>query len=271
MEMTQIIIAGAVIGVTGLLIGLLLGIAGKIFAVEVDEKEVKIREALPGNNCGGCGYAGCDALAHAIVQGDAASNACPVGGEAVAKEIAGVMGIAAGDMVEEVAFVKCNGTCEHASVKYEYYGIQDCQSASMVPGKGDKSCNYGCMGLGSCVKVCPFDAIHIVNGVAKVDQEKCKACKKCIAVCPKHIIELVPKKSKVRVMCSSKDKGPEVRKVCDTGCIGCKICEKQCNFDAIHVENNIASIDYSKCKVCGLCAMKCPSKIITARDGAVLK
>ena len=257
-----VVAAAAVIGITGLLIGLLLGIAGKKFAVEVDEREANVRELLPGNNCGGCGFAGCDALAQAIAKGEAPTNGCPVAGAEVAKKIAEIMGEVAGETVREVAFVKCNGTCDKANVKYHYYGVQDCQKASMVPGGGEKSCSYGCMGFGSCVKACPFDAIHIVDGVAKVDKEKCKACKKCIAVCPRNLIELVPYDSKVKVACSSKDRGPVVKKVCDTGCVGCKLCEKNCNFDAVHVEDNLAKIDYEKCKNCGLCAMKCPSKII---------
>ncbi len=262
MEIMAVVAAAAVIGITGLLIGLLLGIAGKKFAVEVDEREANVRELLPGNNCGGCGFAGCDALAQAIAKGEAPTNGCPVAGAEVAKKIAEIMGEVAGETVREVAFVKCNGTCDKANVKYHYYGVQDCQKASMVPGGGEKSCSYGCMGFGSCVKACPFDAIHIVDGVAKVDKEKCKACKKCIAVCPRNLIELVPYDSKVKVACSSKDRGPVVKKVCDTGCVGCKLCEKNCNFDAVHVEDNLAKIDYEKCKNCGLCAMKCPSKII---------
>lgn len=266
MEIMAVIAAAAAIGITGLLIGLLLGIAGKKFAVEVDEREAAVREILPGNNCGGCGFAGCDALAQAIAKGEAPTNGCPVAGAEVAKKIAEIMGETAGDTVKQVAFVKCNGTCDKANVKYHYYGVQDCQKASMVPGGGEKSCSYGCMGFGSCVKVCPFDAIHIVDGVAKVDKEKCKACKKCIAVCPRHLIELVPYASLVKVACSSKDRGPVVKKVCDTGCVGCKLCEKNCNFDAIHVEDNLAKIDYEKCKNCGLCVTKCPSKIIVKEN-----
>lgn len=268
MEIMAVIAAAAAIGITGLLIGLLLGIAGKKFAVEVDEREAAVREILPGNNCGGCGFAGCDALAQAIAKGEAPTNGCPVAGAEVAKKIAEIMGEAAGDTVKQVAFVKCNGTCDKANVKYHYYGVQDCQKVSMVPGGGEKSCSYGCMGFGSCVKVCPFDAIHIVDGVAKVDKEKCKACKKCIAVCPRHLIELVPYDSLVKVACSSKDRGPVVKKVCDTGCVGCKLCEKNCNFDAIHVEDNLAKIDYEKCKNCGLCVTKCPSKIIVKENRA---
>lgn len=262
MEIMAVVAAAAVIGVTGLLIGLLLGIAGKKFAVEVDEREAEVRELLPGNNCGGCGFAGCDALAQAIAKGEAATNGCPVAGAEIAKKIAEIMGQTAEETARQVAFVKCNGTCDKANMKYNYYGVQDCQKASMVPGGGEKTCSYGCMGFGSCVKACPFDAIHIVDGIAKVDKEKCKACKKCIVVCPRNLIELVPYTSTVKVACNSKDRGPVVKKACDTGCVGCKICEKNCNFDAIHVEDNLAKIDYEKCKNCGLCAMKCPSKII---------
>ena len=266
MDIMAVVAAAAAIGITGLLIGLLLGIAGKKFAVEVDDREAALREILPGNNWGGCGYAGCDALAQAIAKGEAPTNGCPVAGAEIAKQIAAIMGESTEETDRQVAFVKCNGTCDKANVKYHYYGVQDCQKAAMVPGRGEKACSYGCMGFGSCVKACPFDAIHVVDGGAKVDKEKCKACKKCIAVCPNHLIELVPYHAIVKVACSSKDRGPVVKQACDTGCIGCKICEKNCNFDAIHVEDNLAKIDYEKCKNCGLCAMKCPSKIILKEE-----
>ena len=127
---------------------------------------------------------------------------------------------------------------------------------------GPKSCNYGCLGEGSCVKACPFDAIHIENGIAVVDKDACKACGKCIAVCPKHLIELVPYDQKHLVQCSSKDKGKDVMAACSVGCIGCKMCQKVCEFEAVTVEENIAHIDPSKCTNCGKCAEKCPKKII---------
>ncbi|SET10408.1 RnfABCDGE type electron transport complex subunit B [[Clostridium] polysaccharolyticum] len=262
MNGVEIITAAAVIGIIGLLVGLLLGVAAKAFAVEVDEKEILVREQLPGNNCGGCGYAGCDALAKAIAQGEASVDACPVGGDPVGKAIAKIMGVTAGDKEREVAFVKCAGTCDKAETKYNYYGIYDCKKLALIPGNGDKACSYGCMGYGSCVRACPFDAIHVINGIAKVDKEKCKACGKCIAECPKHLIELVPYKAKHVVQCSSQDKGKAVKDVCSTGCIGCGLCVKQCEFDAISVENNIAHIDQSKCTGCGKCAEKCPSHVI---------
>ena len=192
MSMTGILLAAVIVGGTGLLIGVFLGISGKAFAVEVDEREEAILGVLPGNNCGGCGYAGCSGLAAAIVKGEAEVGACPVGGAPVAAKIGDIMGQAAGDQVRQTAFVKCGGTCEKAQDEYAYYGIQDCTMASMMQDTGPKGCDYGCLGYGSCVKACPFDAIHIVDGIAVVDKEKCKACGKCIAACPKKLIELVP-------------------------------------------------------------------------------
>lgn len=260
--MNGIVIAALVIGITGILIGLLLGVAGKIFAVEVDERVIQVRDQLPGNNCGGCGFAGCDALAEAIVKGEAAVGACPVGGPNVAAAIGEIMGADAGAADKQVAFVKCNGTCDKTEIKYNYYGIHDCRKLALIPGHGEKKCTYGCMGYGSCVSVCSFDAIHIVDGVAKVDKEKCVACGQCIKACPNSLIELVPYEAKHLVRCSSHDKGKDVKAACATGCIGCGICAKQCEAGAITLENNLAYIDQSKCTKCGKCAEKCPAKII---------
>lgn len=262
MSITGVLIAALIVGGTGVFIGVFLGIAGKKFAVEVDEKEEAILAELPGNNCGGCGYAGCSGLAAAIAKGEAPVGQCPVGGAPVAAKIAAIMGEEAGESVHEVAFVKCAGTCEKAKQAYDYTGITDCQMAAMMQNGGPKGCSSGCLGFGSCVKACPFDAIHIVDGIAVVDKEACKACGKCIATCPKHLIELVPYEQKHLVQCSSKDKGKDVMSVCSVGCIGCKMCEKVCESDAVHVVDNIAHIDPEKCTNCGKCAEKCPKKII---------
>ncbi len=262
MSIMGIIIAAAVVGAVGLVIGVLLGVASEKFKVEVDEKEILVRNELPGNNCGGCGYPGCDGLAKAIAAGEAAVDACPVGGAPVGAKIAAIMGVEAGSAEKQVAFVKCKGTCDKTNMQYRYYGIDDCRKVSVVPGAGEKACAYGCMGYGTCVKACQFDAIHIVDGVAVVDKEKCVACGKCVAACPNRLIELVPYKAKHLVQCSSHDKGKDVKAKCENGCIGCTLCTKQCEVGAIHMENNLAVIDYSLCTNCGKCAAKCPAKVI---------
>ncbi len=260
--MTGIVTATIVVAVVGLFIGLFLGVAAMKFKVETDPKEEAVLGLLPGNNCGGCGFAGCSGLAAAIAKGEAPVNACPVGGEAVGNKIAEVMGVEADAKERMTAFVKCHGDCDKTRTDYEYTGAEDCSMLSFVPGGGPKTCNYGCLGYGNCVKACPFDAIHIVNGVAVVDKEACKACGKCVAACPKHLIELVPYKAESLVACSSKEKGPVVMKACDVGCIGCGICKKNCPADAIVVEDFLARIDYDKCTGCGTCKEKCPKKAI---------
>lgn len=262
MDVGAIITATVVVAAVGLFIGIFLGVAGKTFAVETDEREIAVREALPGNNCGGCGYPGCDGLAAAIAKGEAPVNGCPVGGEAAAKIIAGIMGQEVTESVRQVAFVKCAGTCEKTGENYIYDGIQDCEMLSFVPGGGAKACAYGCFGYGSCVKACPFHAISIVDGVAVVDKEACKACGKCVAKCPRHLIELVPYEQHVFVTCNSNAKGKAVTQVCEVGCIGCKKCEKACPSEAITVTDFCAHIDYEKCTNCGACKEACPRGII---------
>lgn len=262
MSITGIFIAAFIVGVVGVLVGLFLGVAGIKFKVDIDEKEEKVNAALPGNNCGGCGYAGCSGLAAAIVKGEAAVNACPVGGEAVGIKIAQIMGVEAKAQEKMVAFVHCQGNCDYAGTDYDYYGIEDCRMLSFVPNGGPKSCNHGCLGFGTCAQVCPFDAIHVMNGVAVVDKEKCKACGKCLDICPKKLITLIPYKAKQVVACSSSDKGPVTMKSCKVGCIGCGICVKACPMEAISVSEFHAEINQVKCNGCGTCAEKCPKKAI---------
>lgn len=262
MNITGIITATVIVAVVGIFVGLFLGVAGLKFKVTVNEKEEAVLAELPGNNCGGCGYAGCSGLAAAIAKGEAPPNACPVGGEPVGKRIAEIMGVEAQESVRQVACVACQGDCDKASQDYEYYGIEDCRMMSFVPGGGPKACNDGCLGFGTCVKVCPFDAIHVVNGVAVVDKDACKACKKCIAVCPKHLISLVPYDAEYTIACSSKARGAVTAKACATGCIGCGICVKNCSAQAVSVREFHAVIDQEKCTGCGTCAEKCPKKAI---------
>lgn len=263
MDIQIIFVSVLVVGGAGLVIGLLLGAAGKKFAVETDEREQRIREILPGNNCGGCGYPGCDGAAAAIAAGEAPVTACPVGGASAAREIGAIMGQEVGETQRMTAFVACAGDCERVRTDYVYTGVEDCRVMKYVPGGGPKRCAYGCLGYGSCVSACAFDAIHISGGVAKVDREACKACGACIAACPNHLISLVPwEGEKYHVACSSKDRGKTVLEACDAGCIGCKKCEKVCPVQAVTLQDNVAVIDSARCIGCGKCADSCPRSCI---------
>lgn len=257
-----IVSAAALIGGVGIFVGLFLGAAAVLFHVKTDEKEEAVLAALPGNNCGGCGYAGCAALAGAIAKGEAPVNACPVGGESAAGKIAGIMGVEGGESIRRTAFVHCLGDCGKTHLNYEYTGVEDCGMIAFVPGGGPRSCGYGCAGYGSCVKACPFDAIHIKDGIAVVDREACKACGKCVAACPKHLISLEPYDAKHIVACCSGDKGPVTMKACTAGCIGCGICVKNCPAGAVSIQDLHAVIDQEKCVGCGICAEKCPRHVI---------
>ena len=262
MNIGAIVTALIIIGALGIFVGVFLGIGGIVFKVEVNEKEAAVLEKLPGNNCGGCGYPGCAGLAAAIANGEAPVNQCPVGGEPVAKEIAAIMGTEVETKERMVAFVACKAHCEDVSLDYDYYGVEDCRMLSFVPNGGPKSCNYGCLGYGTCVSVCPFGAIKVDNGVAVVDRDKCKACGKCVEVCPKHLISLIPYNAQYAVACSNKEKGAVTTKQCKVGCVGCSLCVKTCQNDAARVEDFNASIDYEACVNCGACAEKCPKKVI---------
>ena len=261
---TAVLIAAAVVGGMGLLIGVLLGTADKYLSVATDELTEKIREVLPGNNCGGCGYAGCDALAEAIAKGEASPTACPVGGQAVAALVCELTGKKA-EFTRMSAYVRCAGTCEKTRHIYEYFGDEDCRRVTMVPGRGTKACAYGCLGFGSCVKVCEYDAIHIVEGVAVVDKEKCTACGKCVDACPQNIIEMVPYDAEYMVTCLSQERGKSVKDMCEAGCIGFGLCARECTTGAITMKNNIAHIDQNDCTNCGWCLEKCPTKVIRKR------
>ena len=274
MDWNNIIFAVIVFAALGGAIGALLAIASRVFAVPKNEKAEQIVEVLPGANCGGCGYSGCAALAEAVALGKAKPNSCTVGGEAVAEQVAAIMGVKAEKTVKMRAQVMCSGSKELSKQKYDYQGITDCVSAMQLGG-GSRACPNGCLGLGTCVAKCPFDAIEVRDGVAFVDYKKCQGCGVCVAACPKGIIKLIPFDSKHWVGCMSQEKGALTRSYCDVGCIGCRICEKNCEAGAIKVDGFLASIDYDKCTGCDKCVEKCPRKIIWSGEsqarGPVIK
>jgi len=265
--MTDILTAALIVGGIGLLCSVILTLAAKFMSVEKNETEEKLREALPGANCGACGYTGCDGYACALADGsEKRTNLCIPGADAVSKQISNILGVEFVDVVERVAFVHCTGDCNTARYKYDYNGsIHSCAAANLL-WNGSKACEHGCLGYGDCVKACPNDAICIENGIAHVDSRKCTGCGLCAKACPNHIIDLMPDVDKVVLTCVNREKGAITRKKCDNACIACKKCEKACEHDAIHVIDNLAQIDYSKCIHCETCASVCPVGCIKISD-----
>ena len=264
----EILYAALILGAMGLVFGLVLTFASKIFEVPANPTRDAIREVLPSANCGACGYPGCDGCADAIAAGKAPVNACPVGGAEVGAKIASIMGVEpASGADRKVARVICQGDCGTAKEKFEYNGIMDCVAASTV-NDGYKACGFACLGLGTCVKACQFDAIHIdpVRRIAVVDEDKCTACGKCAEACPKSVIELQSVSAPVALLCRNTAKLKQVMDVCKVGCIGCQKCAKACKFGAITMENNLPVIDLEKCRGCQMCAEACPTGAIKARQ-----
>ena len=264
--MLTILLAILVLGVLGGIFGALLAYASKIFHVEVDPKQAAVREALAGANCGGCGFPGCDGYAAAVAKGEAPCNKCVAGGAATAEKVAEIMGVATSAADRKVAFVSCSGCEGVAEKRFNYSGPQDCQAAMLFGGRSNKLCTFACIGLGNCARACQFDAMHIVNGVAKVNRVHCVGCGACVEICPKNIVKLIPEKQRIMPACSNKDKGAAVMKFCSVGCIGCMKCQRECPAEAIKVTEFLAQVDIDKCIQCGHCAEVCPRHIITLFD-----
>ncbi len=242
--------------------GVVLGYAARKFHVEVDPRIERIEEALPGANCGGCGYPGCAGYAEAIVKDGVSTTRCAPGGPDVAAAIAEIMGAAVEKSEPKVAVVLCRGFNEVAGARFVYDGVSTCVSANLI-GAGYKACSAGCLGFGDCVEACPFGAIVMTeNGVPEVVRSLCTGCGKCVEACPRKIITLLPVSKTVTVRCRNTQKGAVARKLCKNACIACKKCEKACKFEAIKVENFLAVIDYEKCKNCGKCVEACPQDVI---------
>lgn len=251
------------IGAIGLFFGAGLAYASKRFYVEVDPRVEAVIGALPGANCGACGYPGCAGFAEAVVAGNAPVNGCPPGGGAAAEKIGEIMGIAVDPSAEKkIAVCLCKGGVSEAKERYIYDGIADCRVRHQLSG-GSKVCTYGCLGDGTCAEKCPFGAITMnENRLPVVDPEKCTACGICAEVCPRHLFIMSNVSNEFHVLCVNKDKGADTRKACSVGCTGCMQCEKNCPFDAIHVNNFLSRIDYDKCMNCGVCERVCPTKTI---------
>jgi len=255
---TLIVLAGL-----GVVFGIALAIVAAKFVVKVDPKVERVRETLPGANCGACGFAGCMGYAEAVVGNpDVAVSMCAPGKSAVADKIAEITGKKAEKVEPKIARVFCQGGTSLSQRKFIYTGVKDCTAAVLAAG-GDKSCEYGCLGYATCMRACPFNAITMsADNLPLIDPEKCTACGKCVAACPKQVIELGLMSKAVVISCHSRDKGIDVKKKCQVGCIACGICVRTCPVDAIKIENNLARIDHSKCITCGLCVKKCPTSAI---------
>lgn len=266
--MTSIIIwTIAVITLLGLVLAVSIFLVAKKFTVKEDPRIDQVEAVMPGANCGGCGFAGCRAFATACVGADNLDKTfCPVGGNETMKKVADILGMAVQEKAPMVAVVRCNGSCANRPKSSSYDGVQSCRvKASLYA--GDTACRYGCLGCGDCVEACAFGAIKMdpETGLPVVDQEKCTACGACAKACPKGIIEIRnkgPRNMRIYVSCINKDKGAVARKACKAACIGCGKCAKVCAHDAITVENNVAYIDFTKCKLCRKCVLECPTGAI---------
>ena len=267
--MKFILIALLVLGVTGCVAAVLLYLIARQFKVEEDPRIDLVQDVLPGANCGGCGFAGCRALAEACVKADSLDDLlCPVGGQETMTKVGAILGLEAAAADPKVAVVRCNGVCDARPRTSHYDGVRSCRIMHSLY-VGETACPFGCLGCGDCVNACQFGALHMdeKTGLPVVDEEKCTACGKCVKACPRNIIELRkkgPKGRRMVVECVNKDKGAVARKACLNACIGCGKCQKECAFDAIVIENNVAYIDFNKCRLCRKCEAVCPTGAIHA-------
>ncbi len=261
-----ILTAVAVVLGIGVICAVGLVVAARYMAVPVDEREIRVRECLPGANCGACGYAGCDGYAKALASGEETrANLCIPGADSVARALAEALGVEFADVVEKVAVIHCGGDCHATGARADYRGIKTCAAASLVYG-GAGRCLQGCIGLGDCAAACPQGAICVENGIAHIDTRRCTGCGICTRTCPHHLITVMPDVEQVLVTCSNTERGAQTRAVCSHGCIACRKCEKNCPSGAITVVDNLARIDYDKCIKCDLCAKNCPTGCIMISD-----
>ncbi|BEI56722.1 MULTISPECIES: Fe-S cluster domain-containing protein [Butyricimonas] len=250
----------------GIASAVILYFVAQKFKVEEDPRIDTVESILPGANCGGCGKPGCRGFAEATVKATSLDGLfCPVGGAETMTKVAAALGMEVTVQTPQIAVVRCNGTCDHRQRTSQYDGYKSCAIEHSLY-RGETDCTFGCLGCGDCVTACPFDAIHMdENGLPVVSEEKCVACGACVKACPRNIIELRNKGVKGRrvfVCCVNKDKGNIARKACTAACIGCGKCVKECPFEAITLENNLAYIDFRKCRLCRKCVSVCPTHAI---------
>ena len=261
-----VITAVAAVALIGVLCAVGLVAASVFMSVQENETEIKIRECLPGVNCGACGYSGCDGYAKALAnEKGVKTNLCTPGSDKVAKSISDILGTDYEETVEMVATVRCCGDCKTTEKRTVYQGVDTCKAAKMLHG-GDGMCTYGCLGRGDCAEACPHDAICMDDGIARVDARKCIGCGVCVRTCPNHLIHMMPDVKRQVIACHNKQKGAIAKKQCNNACIACGKCVKACPADAIVIEKNFASIKYDKCIACGKCAEVCPVGCIRTAD-----
>ncbi|MFH1150694.1 MAG: RnfABCDGE type electron transport complex subunit B [Actinomycetota bacterium] len=254
--------AAIALGGLALLFGILLAFASRRFRVETDPRLNDLIDALLGSNCGACGYPGCEAAAQAVLDGKAGVDVCVAGGRKVAENVARVMGVEPTMAERGVALVHCIGGLEESVPKAIYQGIDSCVAADKIAG-GPKACEYGCLGLGTCMAACPVNAIALDQEHRRwVNRDRCTGCGLCVEACPRHLIQVVPRGQEVLVVCNNRDKGARARQVCSVCCTACKKCEKVCEAGAISIADNRAWIDYDKCTQCGRCIEECPNQCI---------
>jgi electron transport complex protein RnfB len=258
----------AVFSVLGLVFGFALAAAAERFKVATNPVVDRVRGCLPSANCGACGYAGCQVYAEAVVEDPAVPpNLCIPGRQSVAKAIAELTDKAAGSIEDRVVVMTCHGVSAYARDEAEYAGIPTCAAASLVFG-GPKACKNGCLGLGDCVRACPFDALSInADGIAQVDPEACTGCAICVSICPKSLFTLYPRVHRVELSCVARDKQAIVRATCMVGCTLCRKCVAKCPAGAIEWDGRTIVIDHEKCIAYGppcneACVDICPSNIL---------
>ena len=266
-----VLIAACILGGLGALFSLLLYLAFRKLAVRTDPKVVQILDLLPGSNCGACGFPGCQGLAEKMAEDTSFVSACLAGGQATAQKLAELLGVSLEADEDKVAYVACRAGNKTATMNYLYEGVDNCQAANLFFG-GDKACRFGCLGLASCVRACPFDAISMTDeNIAWIDPDKCRSCEKCVKACPRGLIAMHPKSQTVLVACANHDRGRQAKNVCPIACTACKLCEKNCPEKAIMVTDNLAVIDPDACTACGVCVEKCPQDSIIKRSLAAAR